>query len=215
MDFLSYAVFFIAAVLLAVDTGIKQSSELSARAPAFMKGPLWGFAPLFLLVIAGLIWIVKAANYEFSGPQAPSASVASESETPAEPAPPPLAAENEPNATSTVPITLDSKLKDAMSLFNGRTQFQADALLKDKLGQKVTVSGPVNEILYDSEDGTGSILFLEMTPKYLRLDMYFSKSWSDRLAALKLGDVVTVSGKILDVDSSSATLTDCRITGMK
>lgn len=55
-DVLAYAVIFVAAVMLAVDTGIKQNVRLAAHMPDFLEGPLWGFTPLVLLLVgAGLV----------------------------------------------------------------------------------------------------------------------------------------------------------------
>src|ERR1700719_1381930 len=49
-----YGTLYIAAFMLAMDTGIKRSPELLSTF-SFIKGKLWGFSPLVLLLIfAGL-----------------------------------------------------------------------------------------------------------------------------------------------------------------
>jgi hypothetical protein len=51
-----YGTLYIAALMLAVDTGIKRSPDVLAKLP-FVKSVLWGFLPLFLLLIFGLLAI--------------------------------------------------------------------------------------------------------------------------------------------------------------
>jgi hypothetical protein len=77
------------------------------------------------------------------------------------------------------------------------------------LGETGKVSGIINQV-YDNDDGTAAIIF-EDSDHDLRVFMYFGKSWSQRLAALKAGDRVTVSGKAISVESDAIYLEDCRI----
>jgi hypothetical protein len=70
-NIVAYSVLLVGALMLAADTGIRQSRELSERAPQFVQGKFWGFTPLVLIAIAGLIWVGKAIDYKFSGAEFP------------------------------------------------------------------------------------------------------------------------------------------------
>jgi hypothetical protein len=59
-DWIACSCIFVAAVILAADTGIKVSPELAAHIPAFIGGSLWGFAPLILILVAGIILLVRS-----------------------------------------------------------------------------------------------------------------------------------------------------------
>jgi hypothetical protein len=213
MDFFTYATVLVAALILAVDTGIRQSSDLSARAPAFMKGPIWGFAPLFLMVLAGLIWMVRAADYRFASIQTQVPQQVAESastaplDTPAQEA----EAESSPKSTPTPTIKIDPELKRLLEMFHGRTELQAQAFVKPKLGTKTTVTGKINEI-YTADADTGSVSFEDRFPPFLRVYMYFNKSWTQRLSALRQGDTITVKGRIFRIDENEIALDDCQIT---
>ena len=58
-DAVTYVFLVLAAIALAVDTGMKSSPELKAKMPDFMNGQVWGFAPLALLILAGLLIVAK------------------------------------------------------------------------------------------------------------------------------------------------------------
>jgi hypothetical protein len=58
-EWIAYSCTFVAAVILAADTGIKISPELAAHIPAFIGGSLWGFAPLILIVVASVVLLVR------------------------------------------------------------------------------------------------------------------------------------------------------------
>lgn len=53
----SYGALFVAAMMIAVDTGVRISPELSPYLPAFVHGVIWGFAPLVLVVGATIILV--------------------------------------------------------------------------------------------------------------------------------------------------------------
>lgn len=51
-EWLAYVCLFVGAVIIAADTGIRISPDLSGYLPNFFHGPIWGFAPLILVLIA-------------------------------------------------------------------------------------------------------------------------------------------------------------------
>ena len=58
-EWLAYVCLFVSAVIIAADTGIRVSSNLSASLPNFFHGPIWGFAPLILVLIATGILVIR------------------------------------------------------------------------------------------------------------------------------------------------------------
>lgn len=59
-DWLAYIILSVAALILALDTGIRQSEKLFESSKTFLSSPFWGFAPLALMAIASLIFILKS-----------------------------------------------------------------------------------------------------------------------------------------------------------
>jgi len=61
-DWLAYTGVFVAAVILAADTGMRQSPEFQ-KYVGFMHSAWWGFAPLILLVGATAILIARSFGW--------------------------------------------------------------------------------------------------------------------------------------------------------
>jgi hypothetical protein len=59
-DWLAYGVLFIAAAIIAADTGLKLSPELAHQLPLFLESAWWGFSPLGLFVIGTIVLILRA-----------------------------------------------------------------------------------------------------------------------------------------------------------
>jgi hypothetical protein len=224
MDFFTWAILYVAATMQAVEAALRTYPELSARAPEFVRGKAWAFLPFVLLSLVGLIWLVQAVapktspslvRSESSTSQiirTPASVAAFPSETPATAlqAQSPIALSS-PTAESTPSIALDPELRRLVGLFQGRTYFQAQELIKEKLGERTSVSGVVDEV-YISQGGNASIVFGDSKRSLdLRIYMYFSKSWNQRLSALKKGDRISVKGKVLRVDSDTIVLDDCQV----
>ena len=60
-EWVAYACIWVAAIILAADTGLRVSPELATHAPAFVHGTYWGFAPLGLVFLGTLILV--ASNF--------------------------------------------------------------------------------------------------------------------------------------------------------
>ena len=69
MAFLSYALLYLASIMLAVDTGLRTYPELSLRAPKFVTGRVWGFLPVILLTIVFATWGFQALLHSSAMPQ--------------------------------------------------------------------------------------------------------------------------------------------------
>jgi hypothetical protein len=57
-EWIAYSGLFVAATIIAVDTGVRISPDLSSYVPAFVHGAIWGFAPLTLFIAATIILLV-------------------------------------------------------------------------------------------------------------------------------------------------------------
>jgi hypothetical protein len=58
-EWVAYAALFVAAMIVAADTGVRITPDLAAYLPAFVHGPIWGFAPLILVVGATIILVLR------------------------------------------------------------------------------------------------------------------------------------------------------------
>ncbi len=207
-NIVAYVGLFVAALMLAMDTAIKQSKELTEKSPTFVRGKLWGFLPLSLIVLAGFIWIVKAINYQFKSEQSETtkrSTVQAELSF----APTFTVVVPRPTPAPTPTITVDPLIKRLTGFFRGHTYFQAEILVKENLGKTITISGTIKQV-YLNDNGTGSIVFARGFDDPA-VFMYFSKSWNQRLAALKEGDRVSIKGKIFKIDDDDVALDNCEI----
>lgn len=57
LEWLGYATLWVAALILATDTGLRMSAELRPRSMWLLQNPYWGFAPLALLTIGALTFL--------------------------------------------------------------------------------------------------------------------------------------------------------------
>jgi hypothetical protein len=62
-DWLAYGAIAIAAIILALDTGMTQAKEAGKLMPSFISSPVWGFAPLVLLMVGGAIFLAKQLGF--------------------------------------------------------------------------------------------------------------------------------------------------------
>jgi hypothetical protein len=54
--------FVIGAIIMAIEQGLRSAPDFRSRLPRVLASEYWNFAPLILMIIAGLIWIVRAAE---------------------------------------------------------------------------------------------------------------------------------------------------------
>jgi hypothetical protein len=59
-EWVAYAALFVAAVILAADTGVRVSPDLSLHMPEWLHSGWWGFAPLLLVVLSTLVLIANS-----------------------------------------------------------------------------------------------------------------------------------------------------------
>jgi hypothetical protein len=53
-------IFIIGAIIMAIEQGLRSAPEFRARLPRFIASERWNFAPLILMIVAGLIWVVRS-----------------------------------------------------------------------------------------------------------------------------------------------------------
>jgi hypothetical protein len=58
-EWLAYACLLVGAMILAADTALKIAPDLAQKVPGWVGSPLWGFAPLALMLIATVILIAS------------------------------------------------------------------------------------------------------------------------------------------------------------
>lgn len=61
-DLVFYACTFIAAVILAMDTGIKGSPALAAQYSEMTSSSAWGYAPLLLMLLAAVVLVLRVSG---------------------------------------------------------------------------------------------------------------------------------------------------------
>jgi hypothetical protein len=116
--------------------------------------------------------------------------------------------------TGTAPIIAPSETtitpRYLTDLFKGRSELQGQNLLKEHLGTEITVSGKILSI--EPRDYV-SRLFLTMDHEP-RILGYFDISWRERLAALNIGDRITIVGIVSSASQGSVSLDKCKIVSV-
>jgi hypothetical protein len=58
-EWVAYVALFVAALIIAADTGFRGSPDVMARLPEFFHSEWWGFAPAVLVVVATIILLLR------------------------------------------------------------------------------------------------------------------------------------------------------------
>jgi len=58
-EWVAYGAFFVGAMMLAMETGVRISPDLAEHVPEFIHSAWWGFAPLVLVVFATIILLLR------------------------------------------------------------------------------------------------------------------------------------------------------------
>ena len=96
---------------------------------------------------------------------------------------------------------------DFMDLYKGRTQIEAERLVKPHLGKHLTIESTVNDV---TKSRSGYLLALKLETDQLIFCHFNGKQWGAQLTVLKRGDAVTVSGDLEAAEQWSLTLKDCK-----
>jgi hypothetical protein len=55
-------IFIIGAIIMAIEQGLRSAPEFRSRLPRFIASERWNFAPLILMIAAGIIWVVRTVE---------------------------------------------------------------------------------------------------------------------------------------------------------
>lgn len=55
-------IFIIGAIIMAIEQGLRSAPEFRSRLPGFVASERWNVAPLILMIVAGVIWVVRTAE---------------------------------------------------------------------------------------------------------------------------------------------------------
>jgi len=66
LEWLGYVTLWIAAIILAIDGGLRLSPDVREKAPKFIRGATWAFLPLAFVIFSGVFWISNAWNVNHS-----------------------------------------------------------------------------------------------------------------------------------------------------
>jgi hypothetical protein len=99
--------------------------------------------------------------------------------------------------------------KQLVSVYEGRTTLQGERLAATRIGQRMTVSGKVQDIRENSEGLT--IVFYDELRTYPLVMMAFEKRFIDPVSALSIGNEVTVRGKIVNIGPTTVSLENCEL----
>ncbi len=96
-----------------------------------------------------------------------------------------------------------------VGLFKGRTELQAQKLVKEHVGTEMTVSGKVRAV--EAFIGSRARIRIESDPP---ISAYFDSDWLERLSALHVGDQISVTGEVDLVSENSLALEKCKIVSV-
>lgn len=93
--------------------------------------------------------------------------------------------------------------------FEGQTDFQLQAMLKDGLGERVTVQGKVLNVVPSASEG---FVYVGFTYPNSGILAYFDRGrWYNKLIKINRGDKVAIEGEINHLTTTSATLINCTL----
>src|ERR1700730_8775357 len=58
-EWIAYVALFVAALIVAADTGFREAPDVMARLPEFFHSEWWGFTPAMLVVMATIILLLR------------------------------------------------------------------------------------------------------------------------------------------------------------
>jgi hypothetical protein len=196
-EWVAYVALFVAALIIAADTGFRESPDVMARLPEFFHSEWWGFAPAVLVVVATIILLLR----EFVFPnnklrhQATSFSMAVRdgSERPKTSAP------ATGSATGANPKNVFVNVSPAylIGLYENKTTAQGDDLAAAYIGKWMpAVTGRVHDI-YGNPDALHAQIF-DNDEKFISAT--FSAKESEKVSNIARGETITVQGEIESAD---------------
>ena len=111
-----------------------------------------------------------------------------------------------------IPIPANITLDELRNFYKDRTQIEADKLISPYINKWITVEGKVAEISrFYSYDNICSVFWHSEEGLSTHTELKFGQQWKSRIELLRKGDIITVDGKIRNVDGANVVLDDCAL----
>jgi hypothetical protein len=151
----------------------------------------------FLLILIGLICASVGAIIVFGSTVSPKADEKTNPQAAAPPAPALIPAT--PHAPAISPPSevrefTNRTPSELMTLYEGRTPFQAETLIQPYKGKWIKAQGKVINLLADSSEPGASIAVLKEGNAVIECRL--NATWKDKVARLSNGDTLHVQGRI-------------------
>jgi hypothetical protein len=118
---------------------------------------------------------------------------------------PPVSAPSNVSApTSSDREFVDESPEYITSLYEGRTELQAEALAQPYINKFIRVSGQVSSIV-----PSGAAAYVNLDDGHTGYSAFFDENWTSRLTALNVGETISVTGRILRVGRQHLWLEHC------
>lgn len=127
-EWIAYVALFVAALIIAADTGFRESPDVMARLPGFFHSEWWGFAPAVLVVMATIILLLR--EFVFSNNKLRQQAISKTSAPAMAP------------ATNTKPkkVFVDVSPLYLIGLYENRTTIQGNDLAAAYIGKWISVT---------------------------------------------------------------------------
>jgi hypothetical protein len=195
-EWVAYVALFVAALIIAADTGFRESPDVMARLPEFFHSEWWGFAPAVLVVVATIILLLR----EFVFPnnklrhQATSFPMAVRDGSDLPKTSAPAAAP----ATGAMPrkVFVNVSPSYLVGLYKNKTTVQGDDLAAAYIGKWMSVTGRVRDIFGKPDALCAQIYDNDET----LISAVFSAQESEKVPHIARDETITVRGEIYSAD---------------
>ena len=108
-----------------------------------------------------------------------------------------------------LPEPIDVTPETLAGYFRTHTTVQARALVRPYLGQTLRVTGPISDVRLIG--GYRSVSLKDAGIGSVHVFARFGHRWTEELKRLQLGQEITITGKIHEVEAYTLSLEDCQI----
>ena len=154
-EWTAYGALFVAALIIAADTGFKTSPEMMTHLPEFFHSVWWGFSPVTLVLLATIILLMREFVFSNGAPHPASASKRYETNK---------------REREFVGKSIDAAY--FASLYKDHTSMQVDGLTRNYLGKWMRIAGTLSEVR-PNPSRYSSMTFEAPQGFYYGMHMYF------------------------------------------
>jgi hypothetical protein len=158
--------------------------EVFDRLPVFLTTPKWAYAPIILFAVGSAILAVRFAA--------------------------PLRRGTLRHSNGSERVIIDSSPESLQTLLKGHTAIQQKKITEIYIGKWLKISGPVFDVLQTSSKDT-TLVALRPNGLSGMAKLWFSKGWSERTSTLRVGQNVSVIGKITYISELDIELHECEL----